>query len=79
MSKEKKMRFPENIDVQSREKKGYKGFYQIVLKRLVDIFVSLVALIILSPLFLILICFKLFVNTKYLIHNILSIFNYITN
>ena len=54
MSKEKKEKFPKNIDVQSREKKGYKGFYQIVLKRLVDIFVSLLALIILSPLFLVL-------------------------
>lgn len=54
MSKEKKEKFPKNIDVQNREKKGYKGFYQIFLKRLVDIFVSLLALIILSPLFLVL-------------------------
>ena len=50
----KKEKFPANINVEDRNKKGYKGFYQIVLKRLVDMIVSLLALIILSPLFLIL-------------------------
>ena len=54
MSKEKKVGFPENIDVQHREKQNYKGFYQVFIKRLVDIVVSLLALIVLSPLFLVL-------------------------
>lgn len=54
MKKNIKIKFPQNIDVHDREKKGYRSFYQIVLKRLVDIFVSFLALIILSPLFLVL-------------------------
>lgn len=54
MQKEKKEKFPKNIDVQNREKKRYKSFYQLVLKRFVDILVSLLALIILLPLFLVL-------------------------
>ncbi len=54
MKKVKKVKFPKNIDINNREKKRYKSFYQVILKRVIDISVSFIALIILSPLFLIL-------------------------
>lgn len=42
-----------NINLEDREKLGYKSFYQIVVKRILDVIISLPAIIILLPLFLI--------------------------
>lgn len=48
----KKKKFLDKIDVTNREKKAYKGFYQTIFKRFIDIIISLLALIILLPVFL---------------------------
>ena len=48
-----KMKFPATIDVRDTRKRKYKSFYQVGVKRVIDFIVALLALILLSPLFLI--------------------------